>query len=118
MANLKQLGMASSMYAQRNDDRLPLRANWMDALKPFTMNDQIARCPSVNGLNQFGYAFNSTLDSAMRAHLADPGRMPLVYDSTNLVRNASDPFTSLATKSRHSGPNVVFADGLAHSVSH
>jgi prepilin-type processing-associated H-X9-DG protein len=46
--NMRQLGLSLTLYADDNDDRLPLRAPpfWMTSLHPYYRNIQILRCPT------------------------------------------------------------------------
>src|SRR5438874_13668219 len=44
-SNLKQLGMATLMYAQDYDDRLPLRRTWSDGIYPYVKNRDVYICP-------------------------------------------------------------------------
>jgi prepilin-type N-terminal cleavage/methylation domain-containing protein/prepilin-type processing-associated H-X9-DG protein len=60
-SNLKQLGLAVSMYAQDHDEVLPIRwyggSNdawdapflWMDLIYPYVKNEQVFTCPSGSG---------------------------------------------------------------------
>lgn len=107
------------MYAEDADGRFPLGSRWMDAtasyLKAAYGDENSLRCPAVFRAG-FGYAFN-----AARSRAAIPPRpelAPLIYDSTNLARNASDRVTSLPRLGRHEGKdNVAHADGHAKSVT-
>lgn len=57
LSNMRQMGLATQMYAQDYDERLPLAAtslspfvflNWHDLLDPYVRNKQIWICPSSN----------------------------------------------------------------------
>src|SRR5271165_6318670 len=56
LSNMRQMGLATMMYAQDYDERLPLAAtttassylNWHNLLIPYTQNEQIWVCPSAN----------------------------------------------------------------------
>lgn len=118
--NLKQLGQACALYAQDHCDQLPPASTWMDAITPYlTEPYRQLRCPSVH--EGFGYAFNSRFSRAALGELSpDQGRVPLIYDSVNLARNATDPLTSLPDPPRHrverQHNNALFADGSARAI--
>lgn len=118
LSNLKQQALGNIMYAADFDDRFPNRDYWMDALGPYTKNPQLFHDPEVpKGV--YGYAFNAALDHAKSPK--QPETVPLVYDSVNPIRNASDLFTSLPAGGRHpkenpSRNNVAYADGHAKAL--
>jgi len=113
LSNLKQLGLGLTMYAGDNDEKMPPRDAWMDAIGPYTKNPQIFHCILVKAPGLYGYALNAGVKS-MTAGGANA--TPLVYDSVNYGRNASDLFNSLPDPGRHKGrDNVVFADDHARS---
>src|SRR5947209_7161741 len=47
-SNLKQLALATLMYAQDYDDRLPVRRNWSDGIYPYLKNRSVYVCPSAS----------------------------------------------------------------------
>ncbi len=123
LSNVKQISTALIIYASDVNDRFPPRDTWMDASYPYTKTETIWHCPSVPK-NVYGYAFNGALSRASQVKLLDPAGTPLVYDSVNPIRNASDLCASLPLPGRHRarndrGPgrnNVAYADGHAKGV--
>lgn len=126
ISNLKQLAFAALAYSDDWDDRLPLGHTWMDSTSDYYVNESLLHCnevkdryPDRNDL--YGYAFNSTLSSAKAWSFPTEvaQNKPLVYDSSNLARNASDPFISLPDPPRHRDiVNVVcFLDGRAKALT-
>jgi len=114
ISHIKQLALANLMYAANYDDVLPDRDHWVDQAWPYAKDTAIFKCPGV-GQSVYGYAFNSKLSHKKVPVEADT--TPLVYDSVNEARNASDPFTSLPKPGRHNGQNVVaYADAHAKSL--
>ncbi len=109
LSNLKMLGLEFSMYDADYDDKLPPRDYWMDLIKEYQKGETIDHCDSVVGVGLYGYALNAGVKS-----LADNPKLsttPLVYDSVNLARNASDLATSLPLPGRHRGGNFIcYAD--------
>ena len=117
LKSLKGTLIGLLVYASDADDRLPPGGAWMDLAKPYGINEP--RCPSVRE-GDYGYAFNARLSLTK---LKDDGATtPMVYDSTNLARNATDAFASLPIPGRHENregsrlDNVGYADGHAKAV--
>jgi hypothetical protein len=110
LKNLKQLSAGILMYSTDYDGVFPPAATWMDAIVPYSKNSSVYRCPAVESENQFGYAYNSSLGGAKGDTQAN-SKTPMVYDSSNLARNANDPASSQPNPPRHGGNNVVKADG-------
>ncbi|MCX7686540.1 MAG: DUF1559 domain-containing protein [Fimbriimonadales bacterium] len=120
MSNLRQMGSAFAMYAQDHRGQLPPASRWMDAITPYLPRpERTLRCPSVPA-QSFGYAYNSQLSGMnyQNARVQKPD-VPLVYDSVNLARNATDPVTSLPNPPRHLGNanHALLVDGTVQSVA-
>ena len=116
MSNLKQQSIAVLMYSQDNNDIAPPKSRWMDCLTLYTKagDSKIYHCPSVRGqaADVYGYAYNTNIANKPMTKIAEPQSKMLIYDSSTLTRNASDPGTSRPESGRHSkGNNVAFADG-------
>lgn len=71
MSNLKQIGLALNMYGQDWDDMAPILTyeaewgdgkGWTEAIYPYTKNEQIYRCPSVDG--RYTYCMNAAAMTA------------------------------------------------------
>ena len=87
----------------------------MDASLPYVKAETNWHCPSVPK-GMYGVAFNAALSRAKPPK--DPAKTPLVYDSVNPIRNASDQVTSLPSPGRHGGKNTIaYADGGAKRVA-
>lgn len=70
----------------------------------------------VRGASLFGYAYSSKVAEKVYDELPSPESHTLIYDSSNLARNASDAVTSLPNPPRHRGRNnIAYADGHARS---
>lgn len=122
MRNLQEMARACTLYAEDHRRQLPLASSWMDAIAPYVKEpDKTFRCPSVHR-EAFGYAYHSDFSRLPieKAH-ATLAQEPLIYDSVNLSRNATDPLTSLPNPPRHrSGRehnNVAFLDGSVKSIA-
>jgi hypothetical protein len=107
MSNVKQMGTALHVYAADNNEMLPNRDNWMDANDPYLKSKDTVRDPAVKAISEYGYAFDSRASNKSLDKVENVSDHPLIFDSTNMARNASDPFTSLPRPGRHKGKNVV-----------
>ncbi len=109
LSNVQQIAAAFQMYAQDYDDRLPQSSSWMDGAGPYidrsgaNKEATVYQCPTVLVAEPggFGYAFNRKVAGKALSKLPGPALTQLVYDSTNLKRNASDPVASLPAPGRH-----------------
>ncbi len=115
LSNVKQLAIGLVMY-ESDEDRLPFRDGWMDGIVPYEKMEGLFHCPDV-AKGFYGYSFNGKLDRMPLAKFPSPETMPMVYDSVNLARNASDLYTSLPPLGRHTSTNSVgFGDGHAKAL--
>jgi prepilin-type processing-associated H-X9-DG protein len=124
--NLRSLYIAFSMYAQ-DWDALPPAANWLenDDLTSKVRQDEWLHCPAVSNRrdDKFGYAYNESVAGRALNHkplkeMPDAVKTPLVYDSTNLAKNAHDAVTSLPKPGRHGGRNnILYCDGHVEAVA-
>ncbi len=119
LSNVKQLGIGILIYTTDYDDRLPRADTWYDVDWPYLKRE--FRCPLAppifNGATAVGYAFNSSLEMAPTLCIDKPAKTVLVYDSANLLRNATDPVTSLVVGGRHKGGNnVAYLDSHARRI--
>lgn len=116
MNNLRQLSLAMLAYAADYDDRLPPAPRWSDSIAARIRDPITFRCPSVPP-GKFGYAMNSRLSRQTMSKLENGHAIPLLYDSSNLERNAHDAFSSLPSPPRHGRVNnVAYADGHVRAV--
>jgi len=124
LSNMKQLALASLMYTQDYDERMPMVQNWQEGMVPYIRREDVFHCPEVSpagdiaGLNSTAYAYNSALDQVRLAQVPEPKNTVLHFETTNFSRNASDALTSLPHPARHrkssgAGNNVSFVDGHA-----
>jgi len=134
LSNIQQVSRGMTMYAQDYDDRLPAATNWMDGITPYAesagaKDGSVLQCPTVQAVNPkaYGYAYNSKLSGARLTKLTGAALTPIIYDSSNLAKNASDPQTSLPSPPRHRARrmrqgggrlNIMgYADGHAKAVN-
>ncbi len=139
LSNVKQIATGLQMYAQDYDEHLPPASGWMDTTKAFTAKGStkekdVFRCPAaaLKVPDAYGYAYSTALAGKPLGKVGKPADAPMVYDSTNLTRSASDAVTTLPSPGRHHGRrgrpgglglggpanNVIgYADGHAKTVS-
>jgi len=118
MSNVKILSLAVMMYAQDNDERLPLAANWQTSVTPYAQQGQTtprrvdtcgARAETVPA-----YAFNRQLNSAKLWEIEAPNTTPVIFESSLGEANGSDLLESFVTPHRNQGL-VGFLDGSARA---
>ncbi|MFP3903547.1 MAG: prepilin-type N-terminal cleavage/methylation domain-containing protein [Armatimonadota bacterium] len=66
LSNVKQITLSLLMYTEDYDETAPFAnitytgVKWMDAVEPYTKNDQIYICPTMKQYNKnFGYSYNA-----------------------------------------------------------
>lgn len=125
-SNLHLLTRAVRIYSVDYSERLPPADRWMDRIAAYNTQERRLHCPALSkpGEDRFGYAMNSTVAGKQQADFDAPEKTPLLYDSTNPTRSASDALTSLPKPGRHQmregregpmrqGNNVGYLDGSA-----
>lgn len=124
MSNVKQINLALLMYAEDYDEVLPASNAWVESAQPYLVGNQkgnagqnlpILHCPSVPA-GDYGYAYNSQLSRKALKKISTPKTTIMLYDSSNLARDASDPVTSLPDPPRHIGNSISFVDGHVRSL--
>ena len=114
VSRLKQQAIGLLIDAGDHDERLTPRAAWMDAIQPYVRSETILRDPEGP---KGGYGYADAALSATETPKA-AATTPMVYDSTDPARNASDRFTSLPNPGRHRGTNnVAYAEGHVRRVA-
>ena len=111
LANERTLKSGFGQYMQDYDQRLPFKQKWMDDVMPYIKEEYVFHCPDVahgdSSSDKYGYAFNALLSAKPYAEISNSNSMVLIFESTNLERNASDAMKSVDSE-RHSGhPNTV-----------
>jgi hypothetical protein len=127
--NVKQLALGCVVYSIDHDDLMPPAATWVDSIRStlhdeghedlfgLACGDAVWTGPPRQKPIGYGYAMNRFLDRASTANLEEPASMHLIYDSSNLSRNANEYLPAFPDPPRHHGYVVVgFADGHAKAV--
>jgi len=123
ISNVKQLATGQLMYAADWNDRLPSNIDWSDAIKPYVKGDDLFHHPRMEGSlelskDAYGYAFNSDVSMQDTEKMLSPEQVPMLFDSVNYSRNASDPMLTLPVPGRHKGKNNFgYVDGHAKGLA-
>lgn len=123
IGNVRTLGEAASMYAADHDDRLPLAANWMDALRRDVGSSRNFSCPAISRPNTFGprvsgkygYAVNKALVGKSTKTIQDSAKEIWIFETGDLSRNASGDPGASAPPNRH-GPGRTEGYGDGHAA--
>ena len=130
-SNFKQLGFSVIMYTSDNDDRYMLATNWMDTIQPYLRNEPILHSLALQRPGSaevpiqstpYGIAFRKSLAGVDCNNLVVPEQIAVLFDSTELGRNASGELNLLPDPPRHKSKDgtpcnlVGFADGHVKSV--
>ena len=108
LSNLKQLDLGLIMYASDFDDIYPRTSKWMDDIQPYVKNELILhsieltppdRAPTRT--DPYGFAFRKSLASVNSAKLSTPEQVAVIFDSSDLSRNASGELNLLPSPPRH-----------------
>lgn len=96
-SNLKQIGLATMLFAQAHQERFPTgttTSEWQSQLFPYARTNAIFQCPAEPGAE--GYEINPKLSGVSLYQLSSPAQTPLCFEH----------------RDRHlRGCNILFADG-------
>jgi len=111
--NLRDIGIALTLYTQDHDEFFPDAAHWMDELSPYLKDKTVFFDPFQPGARHYGYAFNRNCSGKSLAAFAHPWETIAVFDSTLGTRNASNTGQSLrgAAEGTTRGSNYLLVDG-------
>jgi hypothetical protein len=113
LSNVKNLAMAMQMYAS-DYGRFPPPKRWGDATVTYinaSVGKRLYRCPQAP--DTFGYAYNGALGGVAANTLADPARVPAIFEA-DAGWNAHGGKELLPIFPRHGGDdNIGFPDGHA-----
>jgi prepilin-type processing-associated H-X9-DG protein len=109
------------------DDALPAAGKWIDEedLRSAVQADEWFHCPMVSNRkdDKYGYAYNDALagrklNGKKLAEIPDASKTPLVFDSSDLAKDAHDPLTTLPRPGRHGGRNnILYCDGHIETIA-
>ncbi len=122
LSNLRQIGLAMTLYAEAHDNHLPPADTWVDAILPTWKNvtdrsfhpTELFRDPLAPAGQAWNYAFNRNLSGVRLSDIKDPATTVMLFESTSGIKNAADTGQSLPHPGRHLGGSYyVFANGRA-----
>jgi hypothetical protein len=122
LSQIKQAGLSALMYASDEDDHLPFAANWMDALSPYTKDESCLHSPGAQERAAkpevvYGIAFRRRLSGTREPKIEEPDKVVLIFDASDLRRNAAGDLNLLPRPPRYGSVNVVaFVDGHASAT--
>ena len=118
--NLRAMQMALSQYHE-SEGSFPESSGWMDAIEPriqvFDMakNETEKKMVSPMYRNQpgkYGYAMNDACSKKYKDDIPEPEKTPLVFDSSDLTRNAhGDPAKLLPSPPRDGANQGISVEG-------
>jgi len=104
LSNIKQLGVALTMYTTDYQEHLPPADSWEEAVAPYIMNAEILACP-VTGKH---YIFNEALSGLDMKDIDNPVETPMLWEPALDAEGLVGP---------HEGRfNVCYVDGHAQMV--
>jgi prepilin-type processing-associated H-X9-DG protein len=115
--NVRQLCLATIMYADDHNDTLPPGATWCDAIQTQVGSVKVFQCPAGAEGNRSHYAFNARLAGLDLKKITNAGTTVLFFETDGGWNLSGGPELMLKP-SRHGGVSVVgFADGHVEQVS-
>jgi prepilin-type processing-associated H-X9-DG protein/prepilin-type N-terminal cleavage/methylation domain-containing protein len=115
LSNVKQISLGILMYCQDYDEKMPHTKKYQESIFPYVKNNKIYQCPLVAGFSEHqGYALESRILGKNAYDIQKFEKTPMLWDSLNLQKNATDPGIGFAA--RHDGfGNIAFVDGHARA---
>jgi hypothetical protein len=106
--NVRQLLVGMRMYANDNDDVLPLNNRWMDGIRPYVQSKSAFWSPAVDDgtRGRYGYAMNSGIVGRPLSLFPNPQNIFAIFDSTVLRRNATASPNTRPVPGRYEGTNT------------
>jgi hypothetical protein len=100
LSKVKQMGVGMAIYQSDYDERFPAR-DWMTAEHTYVKNWDVFRCIEVDStLDQFGFGMNLALFGVDARTLADPAKVPLIFEVDALGKDVAVNLAA-ATSGRH-----------------
>ena len=103
LSHIKQIGIASLMYATDYDGHFVRMPGWDDALYPYAKNREIYRCPSDDTNGALGYGMNLDVAGSPLGSWPSTRETVAFYDGDGLE----------VIERHNDGANYAFMDGHA-----
>lgn len=120
MDNLKAMHMAMMLYHE-SEGAFPDSSGWMEAVEPriqvndMTKSENFKKMISPEFLKEkgkYGYAMNDAASQKYKDDISEPDTTPLIFDSSDLARNAhGTPETLLPSPPRNGRNQGVSISG-------
>ena len=111
-SNQKQIGLATQIYIQENDESFPAANAWAANIG---VSGKVLVCPTAGKSLANGYAFNANLDSKALGKVPDPDQTVLTADSR---ATGNVMVVSADADRRHNGKSIwSFCDGHVELLS-
>jgi len=116
-SNIRQLGLAMTMYALDYDEAYPPCASWNALTMPYVRNKSIYRCPDEDVETVPSYGMNRNFNLLPMVKVAEPNHAVCLFDSIPGA-NREGGKELLPNPSRHdTGQNIEYADGHVEFIS-
>lgn len=111
--NLRAMHMGMMLYHE-SEEMFPQASGWMDAIESRIQTGDMAKGENLKKLvnpdylgqpGKFGYAMNDAASRKYRDDIPEPDKTPLIFDSSDLSRNAHGEPQSLLPKPPRNGLN-------------
>jgi len=112
--NLRHLGLATRLYADSNNDTLPLSANWCDAILAGVGSPGAFQCPRASKEKRSAYGFNQMLNGRKLGEV-NPTTV-LLFEIDGGWNVGGGPSSMISRWRHHSTYSVCFVDGSARQV--
>jgi len=124
LSNLKQLGLAISMYMQDNAEGFPGVFSWEDEISKYASEGSFY-CPSEkSNSNDNDYAINSNLTGQKFSGISHSSTFPLLFDRNPSGAFQGNPFDDepifyydICSDRHNKSTNFLFLDGHAAWIS-
>lgn len=120
LSNLKQTALAHEMYVTEYDGFGPSPESWMDQIAPYLLNKNERLFASVHETiedHEYGHAYFRPLGSLKEWAVQNKEEVPLMFDSTDLRRNANGGLELLPDPPRWGEANLMaFLDGHVKAI--
>ncbi len=117
LSNVKQLGLALTMYEQDYDGWTPSAGGWNDSIYPYTRNPGLLVCPEADNQEVPSYSLNQSVCGIHTGSVAAPENTVIVFEGGEGPNLVGGP-DALADPPRHYSDNAVgFLDGHAKHLT-